>query len=104
MTWFARDLSFLSTKLTSEALYYSASTFSGAFSGLIAYAIGNNMTCAAIGKDPWRWLFIIEGVMGICIGIFVTMMLPQFPDKMKKWKALAVHISRDRVSNPTSLW
>jgi hypothetical protein len=43
-------------------------------------------------------------VMGICIGIFVTMMLPQFPDKMKKWKALAVHISRDRVSNPTSLW
>jgi hypothetical protein len=70
--------SFLRTKLTSEALYYSASTFSGAFSGLIAYAIGfgNNTTRAATGKDPWRWLFIIEGVMGICIGIFAVMMLP----------------------------
>jgi MFS family permease len=44
------------------------------------------MTRAATGKDPWRWLFIIEGVMGICIGIFVMMMLPRFPDKMKKGK------------------
>jgi hypothetical protein len=44
------------------------------------------MTRAATGKDPWRWLFIIEGVMGICIGIFVMIMLPRFPDKMKNGK------------------
>lgn len=46
---------------TRAAIYFSAATLSGAFSGLIAYGIGNDLTLAATGREPWRWLFIVEG-------------------------------------------
>jgi hypothetical protein len=65
------------------------------------------MTRAATGKDPWRWLFIIEGVMSICIGIFIMTMLPRFPDKMKNGKnwlftSQEIELTIQRVSgNPT---
>lgn len=38
------------------------------------------------GRAPWRWLFIIEGVIGIFSGIVILLLLPPFPDKMKKGK------------------
>lgn len=68
------------------SLYYSTATLSGAFSGLIAYAIGKNLTKAETGRAPWRWLFIIEGVIGILSGLVIMVLLPPFPDKMKKGK------------------
>lgn len=69
-----------------QALYYSTATLAGAFSGLIAYAIGKHLTLHETGKEPWRWLFIIEGVIGISSGAIILLLLPSFPDKMKKGK------------------
>ncbi|KAF3923993.1 hypothetical protein ABW21_db0203285 [Orbilia brochopaga] len=65
------------------ACYYSTATLSGAFSGLIAYGIGHNLKKSNTGHSPWEWLFIIEGVIGIFVGILVIILLPSFPDKMK---------------------
>ena len=69
--------------LTSQALYYSAATLSGAFSGLIAYGILKNLTLESTGRDPWRWLFIVEGSMAMGVGVLTWIFLPRFPDQMK---------------------
>ncbi|CAK7205473.1 hypothetical protein SEUCBS139899_008248 [Sporothrix eucalyptigena] len=69
---------------TRGAIYFSTATLSGAFSGLIAYAIGRNLTEATTGRAPWRWLFIIEGVIGIAVGLTIITLLPAFPDRMRK--------------------
>lgn len=41
------------------ALFYSASALSGAFSGLLAFAIAKMDGVA--GLEGWRWIFILEG-------------------------------------------
>ncbi|EPS45768.1 hypothetical protein H072_137 [Dactylellina haptotyla CBS 200.50] len=63
------------------AIYYSTATLSGAFSGLIAYGIGKNMTNTS--RSPWQWLFLIEGLIAVGSGILVLALFPPFPDKMK---------------------
>ncbi|OBT70771.1 hypothetical protein VF21_10192 [Pseudogymnoascus sp. 05NY08] len=63
------------------AVLYGASALSGAFGGLIAYAIqlmGNRAGLAA-----WRWLFIIEGCISIVIGFALWITLPR--DSQKAW-------------------
>ena len=46
------------------ALLYSGSLLSGAFSGLIAAGITNNLN-GARGLSAWRWLFIVEGTITV---------------------------------------
>lgn len=74
----ANGYSFFST-----AIYYGAATISGAFSGLIAYAIQKTLTLERTGKEPWRWLFIIEGSMALFVGALVLIILPRFPDQLR---------------------
>jgi MFS family permease len=77
-------------------MYYSASTISGAFSGLIAYGVQRDLTFKHTGREPWRWLFIIEGVLAMAIGILTWSILPPFPDKIKGGKTWL--FSKDEVN------
>ena len=37
------------------------------------------------GRRPaWEWLFLIEGVIAIGVGLLIVLFLPKFPDKTKK--------------------
>jgi hypothetical protein len=65
------------------AIYYSTSTISGCFSGLIAYGVQKHLD-GHRGTAAWRWLFLIEGVPSIAVGIGIWLLLPPFPDKVKK--------------------
>ncbi|EAU34201.1 conserved hypothetical protein [Aspergillus terreus NIH2624] len=60
------------------AALYSGSLLSGAFSGLIAAGITDNME-GARGLRAWRWLFIIEGAITIVIAVVSIFVLPNFP-------------------------
>lgn len=53
---------------------------------MIAYAIGKNLNKENSGRSPWQWLFLIEGVIAIFVGLVVIILLPPFPDKMKNGK------------------
>lgn len=55
-------------------LFYTAASLSGAFGGLLARGL------TEIGKHGhqaiWSWIFIIEGLLTVVVGIFAYLMLP----------------------------
>jgi MFS family permease len=63
---------------TRTAVFVAGSQISGAFSGLISGAISSGLD-GAHGMRGWKWLFIIEGLIAICVGIVGFFVLPDFP-------------------------
>ena len=53
---------------------FVSSALSGSFGGLFAYAILHMDGISGI--EGWRWLFIIEGIGGVMVAVFVFFMLP----------------------------
>jgi MFS family permease len=65
------------------SLFAVTSTLSGAFSGLLAYAIAKMSGTA--GLRGWRWIFIIEGIFTVFIGIICPLLIPDSPDLSSRW-------------------
>ncbi|CCE85803.1 Piso0_005437 [Millerozyma farinosa CBS 7064] len=65
-----------------NAVLYSGSLVSGAWSGLIAAGIIDNMKDVR-GLNSWRWLFIIEGSITVFIVPFALLILPDMPHNTK---------------------
>ncbi|KAJ7461088.1 MFS general substrate transporter [Mycena latifolia] len=58
-------------------LFYSAASLAGAFSGLLAYGIDfMNGTRGLLG---WSWIFILEGIATVLVGILAFFILVDFP-------------------------
>lgn len=62
-------------------LFFSASILSGAFSGLLAYAIAN--MSGIRGYKGWRWIFIIEGLATVFIGFACWFLIVDWPEQAK---------------------
>ncbi|KAH7361718.1 major facilitator superfamily domain-containing protein [Plectosphaerella cucumerina] len=60
------------------AVYISAAILSGAFGGIMAGAIADNME-GAHGIRGWRWLFIIGGLLSVIFAAIAVVVLPDFP-------------------------
>lgn len=67
---------------TRTAVFVAGSQVSGAFSGLISGAIANGLD-GAHGMRGWKWLFIIEGLIAVVIGIVGFFVIPDFPATTK---------------------
>ncbi|CAK7566707.1 MAG: hypothetical protein SEPTF4163_004659 [Sporothrix epigloea] len=63
------------------ASFMCSATLSGAFGGCIAYGVGHMN--GAGGLAAWRWLFIIEGIPSIILGILIFFLLPNYPEDVK---------------------
>ncbi|EGV65335.1 MFS general substrate transporter [Yamadazyma tenuis ATCC 10573] len=63
-------------------MLYSGSLLSGAFSGLIAAGIIDNMD-GVRGMRAWRWLFIIEGSITVTLVPMAYFILPDMPHNTK---------------------
>jgi len=63
------------------AIFFSAATVSGAFGGLLAFAISHMNGVG--GKAGWSWIFIIEGLATIVAGILSFWFIQDFPDNAK---------------------
>ncbi|KAI4160580.1 MAG: hypothetical protein LQ342_005601 [Letrouitia transgressa] len=61
------------------AIFFSAAAVSGSFGGLLAAAIGNMRGIG--GKGGWAWIFILEGLATVLIGIASFWMVFDFPDE-----------------------
>ncbi|KAI2613738.1 MFS general substrate transporter [Hypoxylon fragiforme] len=61
-----------------QAMFFSAASIAGAFSGLLAFAIGRMDGVANL--EGWRWIFILEGLGTIIIAILAFFVLHDFPE------------------------
>ncbi|RDW85440.1 hypothetical protein BP5796_03765 [Coleophoma crateriformis] len=61
------------------AILYGSTAISGAFGGLLAYAI--QLMGSRKGLAPWRWLFIIEGCISVVVGGALWFTLPRHAQK-----------------------
>lgn len=61
--------------------FYVIGVFSGAFSGLLAYAI--NYMDGVGGLASWRWIFILEGIATVVLSSLIFVFLPNDPQSSK---------------------
>lgn len=70
----------LATRLS---IFYVGSALSGAFSGLLAYALAKMDGIG--GLEGWRWIFIIEGIFTVVVGVVLPWILTDTPDNRPRW-------------------
>ncbi|KAJ4172143.1 hypothetical protein NW754_007742 [Fusarium falciforme] len=61
-----------------SAIFFSAAALAGSFGGLLAAAIAQMDGTG--GKSGWAWIFILEGLATVFIGIFCWWMVFDWPD------------------------
>ncbi|KAH6664729.1 major facilitator superfamily domain-containing protein [Plectosphaerella plurivora] len=68
---------------TRISYFYCASALSGAFSGLLAAAIAQLDGLG--GYEGWRWIFILEGLATVVLGVATFFLLIDTPALSKRW-------------------
>lgn len=68
---------------TRIAFFYCASALSGAFSGLLAAGIARMDGVG--GYEGWRWIFILEGLLTVLLGVLCFFFLIDSPRLSTKW-------------------
>lgn len=63
------------------AIFFSAAAVAGSFGGLLAAAIARMDGVG--GKPGWAWIFILEGIATVFIGIISFWVVQDFPDEAK---------------------
>jgi MFS family permease len=63
------------------AIFFSAAAVAGSFGGLLAAAISNMKHVG--GKPSWAWIFILEGLATIVVGVASFWLVYDFPDEAK---------------------
>ncbi|KAI4627897.1 hypothetical protein J4E80_002032 [Alternaria sp. BMP 0032] len=61
-----------------QALFFSAASVAGAFSGLLAFGIAH---MDGVGNlAGWRWIFILEGILTVIVAVIAYFTLYDFPE------------------------
>lgn len=61
-----------------QALFFSAASIAGAFSGLLAFGISKMDGVG--GYEGWRWIFILEGLLTVIVSVLAFFVLYDFPE------------------------
>lgn len=73
-TWYVKkDVQFR------QALFFGAASMAGAFAGLLAVPLAKMDGVG--GKDGWRWILIMEGVITIFCSFFAYFLVPDVPER-----------------------
>jgi sugar phosphate permease len=82
------------------AVFYAACSLSGAFGGLLAFAI--EKMDGISGVNGWQWIFIIEGLFTVACALPVWFYLPDGPDTAKFLTDTEKHFVANRLNNDES--
>jgi MFS family permease len=66
-----------------SSLFFASAAIAGSFGGLLAAAIGKMQGMR--GKSGWQWIFIIEGLATVVIGLVSFFMVHDFPDQPNRF-------------------
>lgn len=61
-----------------QAMFFSAASVAGAFSGLLAFGIAKMDGVG--GLEGWRWIFILEGIVTVVVAFASFFLLYDFPE------------------------
>ncbi|KAL3963067.1 hypothetical protein ACCO45_000071 [Purpureocillium lilacinum] len=61
-----------------QAMFFSAASIAGAFSGLLAFGISKMDGVG--GLEGWRWIFILEGIVTVLVAFCAFFLIYDFPD------------------------
>lgn len=86
---------------TRMSILYSGSLLSGAFGGLSAAAIEEQMR-GVLGFESWRWLFIIESIATIAVATSAMFILPDYPSTTRWLTSRERGIATQRVQESSS--
>ncbi|KAL8636530.1 MAG: hypothetical protein Q9228_006084, partial [Teloschistes exilis] len=64
-----------------QAMFFSAASVAGAFSGLLAYGIAKMDGVG--GYEGWRWIFILEGILTVLVACCAFFTIYDFPETAK---------------------
>ncbi|KAH6663954.1 phthalate transporter [Plectosphaerella plurivora] len=64
-------------RATRMAIFATSTAVAGAFSGLLAAAIG--FLNGKANLSGWQWLFILEGIPSVIVGLLVWFYMPNYP-------------------------
>lgn len=64
-----------------QALFFSAASVAGAFSGILAFGISKMDGVG--GLAGWRWIFILEGIATVLVAAMAFFFLHDFPETAK---------------------
>ncbi|KAL0064618.1 hypothetical protein AAF712_008444 [Marasmius tenuissimus] len=64
---------------TRIAAFYLSSALIGGFSPILAY--GLSLMNGTQGIAGWSWIFIIEGIITLALGLACWFLIPEFPDR-----------------------
>ncbi|KAL5362166.1 MFS general substrate transporter [Aspergillus floccosus] len=67
--------------LMRQALFFSAASVAGAFSGLLAFGIAKMDGVG--GYAGWRWIFILEGIATVLVAVAAHFVIQDYPDTAK---------------------
>ena len=81
------------------AIFYSAASMAGAFSGLLAFGLQEMDGIG--GLAGWRWIFIIEGIVTVVVGATCFFMLPDSPETASFLKPAERRFIVDRLRHDT---
>jgi MFS family permease len=62
-------------------MFFTFGLLGPCFSGLLAYGIRE--MDGIQGREGWRWIFILEGLVTVCISFLVFWLVPDFPEHTK---------------------
>ncbi|ORY88082.1 major facilitator superfamily domain-containing protein [Leucosporidium creatinivorum] len=63
------------------SIFFSSATLAGAFGGLLAYGISQMDGLG--GRAGWAWIFIIEGLLTLVVGLAAPFLMADFPEESK---------------------
>lgn len=78
-------------------IFYTATSLSGAFGGLLAR--GLNEIGSKGGLEGWRWIFIVEGLLTVFIGLCIFFILPKSIEDAKFLSAEQKVHGRQRIDD-----